>query len=204
MSPAHLTKKEVVSEFRRAGILKAARKIFARHGYDGATMDDVAEACSIAKGTLYLYFKSKRQIYLGVLKEDLDSLREETQRAIEAASSAEGRIRAFVTTRFDFCNRHRDFFRIYNSDISATFITAQPTQKDLREFYMDQARMLAQIIEDGIKSGELRDVPSQSAAFAIYDMTRATIARRILGMSEGDAETIIKLIWSGIAPVNHV
>ena len=204
MSTAHLTKKEVVSEFRRAGILKAARKIFARHGYDGATMDDVAEASSIAKGTLYLYFKSKRQIYLGVLKEDLDSLREETQRAIDGANSAEGRIRAFVTTRFDFCDRHRDFFRIYNSDISATFITAQPTQKDLREFYMDQARILADIIKDGIKSGELRNVPAQSAAFAIYDMTRATIARRILGMSEGDAETIIKLIWSGIAPVNHV
>ena len=87
MTAAHPTKKEVVSEFRRSGILKAARKVFARHGYDGATMDDVAEACSIAKGTLYLYFKSKRQIYLGVLKQDLHSLREETGRAIEAAET---------------------------------------------------------------------------------------------------------------------
>ena len=88
MTAAHPTKKEVVSEFRRAGILKAARKVFARHGYDGATMDDVAEACSIAKGTLYLYFKSKRQIYLGVLKEDLHSLREATAQAIAQASAA--------------------------------------------------------------------------------------------------------------------
>ena len=88
MTTGHRTKKEVVSEFRRAGILKAARKVFARRGYDGATMDDVAEACSIAKGTLYLYFKSKRQIYLGVLKEDLRSLSEASRRAIEAASSA--------------------------------------------------------------------------------------------------------------------
>ena len=199
MSSPHLTKKEVVSEFRRAGILKAARKVFARHGYDGATMDDVAEACSIAKGTLYLYFKSKRQIYLGVLKEDLQSLREATRQAIEAARSTEGRIRAFVTTRFDFCDQHRDFFRIYNSDISAIFITAHPTQKDLRDFYMDQARMLARIIEDGIASGELKNVPAQATAFAIYDMTRASIARMILGMSEGDAETIIKLVWEGIA-----
>lgn len=204
MSIAHLTKKEVLSEFRRAGILKAARKVFARRGFDGATMDDVAEACSIAKGTLYLYFKSKRQIYLGVLKEDLQSLREETERAIAAATSAEDRIRAFVATRFDFCDRHRDFFRIYNSDISATFITAHPTQKDLREFYMDQARMLARIIEDGINSGQLRAVPAQATAFAIYDMTRASIARVILGMGEGDAEIIIKLIWDGIAPVKHV
>jgi AcrR family transcriptional regulator len=203
MTTAHRTKKEVVSEFRRAGILHAARKVFARHGYDGATMDDVAEACSIAKGTLYLYFKSKRQIYLGVLKEDLRSLREATRAAIEAASSTEERIRAFITTRFDFCERHRDFFRIYNSDISAIFITAQPMQKDLREFYLEQARMLAGIVSDGIRAGELRDLPAQSAAFAIYDMTRASIARRILGLSNGneDAQALMDLIWRGIGSV---
>src|SRR5580704_16492842 len=98
MTTPHLTKKEVVSEFRRAGILKAARKVFARHGFDGATMDDVAEASSIAKGTLYLYFKSKRQIYLGVLKEDLQLLREETARAIAAAETGPAKIRAFINT----------------------------------------------------------------------------------------------------------
>jgi len=203
VTTAHRTKKEVVSEFRRAGILKAARKVFARHGYDGATMDDVAEACSIAKGTLYLYFKSKRQIYLGVLKEDLHSLREATQTAIAAASSVQSKIRAFVTTRFEFCEQHRDFFRIYNSDISAIFVAAQPIQKDLREFYLDQARMLAGILAEGIAAGELRDVPAQAAAFAIYDMTRASIARRVLGLNTGDenADSLIELIWRGIGRV---
>ncbi len=200
MITAHPTKKEVVSGFRRAGILKAARKVFARHGYDGATMDNVAEACSIAKGTLYLYFKSKRQIYLGVLKEDLQSLGEATRLAISGASSAEGRILAFINTRFDFCERHRDFFRIYNSDISAIFISAQPMQKDLREFYLDQARMLAETIAEDIRAGELRDVPPQAAGFAIYDMTRACIARRVLGINadNGDQDTIIDIVWRGI------
>jgi AcrR family transcriptional regulator len=213
MTVVHPTKKEVVSEFRRSGILKAARKVFARHGYDGATMDDVAEACSIAKGTLYLYFKSKRQIYLGVLKEDLRSLREETGRAIQAADSASAKIRAFITARVDFFDRHRDFLRIYNSDISAVFITAHPLQKDIREFYLEQAGVLTEIIAEGIRAGELRDVPAQAAAFAVYDMTRACIARRVLGLAGGlggglghqagaaDAGTLIDLIWRGIARV---
>jgi AcrR family transcriptional regulator len=201
MTLAHPTKKDVLSEFRRAGILKAARKVFARHGYDGATMDDVAEACSIAKGTLYLYFKSKRQIYLGVLKEDLSSLREATRQGISQATTAQGRIRAFITVRFTFCEKHRDFFRIYNSDVSAIFISVQPTQKDLREFYLEQGAMLADIIREGVRSGELREVPAETAAFAIYDMTRASIARRVLGLTngEGDADTLIDLITRGIA-----
>jgi AcrR family transcriptional regulator len=205
MSVAHPTKKEVVSEFRRSGILKAARKVFARHGYDGATMDDVAEACSIAKGTLYLYFRSKQQIYLGVLKQDLQLLREENERAIQAAKSGPDKVRAFITTRFGFFERHRDFFRIYNSDISAVFITAHPMQKDLREFYLEQAGILTAIITDAIRTGELRDVPAEAAAFAIYDMTRACIARRILGLAhqagDGDAETLIDLISRGIGRV---
>jgi AcrR family transcriptional regulator len=203
MTSAHPTKKEVVSEFRRSCILKAARKVFARHGFDGATMDDVAETCSIAKGTLYLYFKSKRQIYLAVLKEDLHSMREETGRAIGAESTASGKIRAFITARFDFCERHRDFFRIYNSDVSAIFVSAHPMQKDLRDFYLEQAEMLTQIVADGIRAGELRDVPAKAAAFAIYDVTRASIARRFLGLGQEtstvDARTLIDLIWKGIA-----
>ena len=201
MTEVHPTRKEVLSEFRRSGILRAARKVFARHGYDGATMDDVAEACSIAKGTLYLYFKSKRQIYLGVLKEDLSSLREATSQAIDQATTAEARIRAFVTARFAFCDKHRDFFRIYNSDVSAIFISVHPMQKDLREFYLEQAHMLAGIIREGVRSGELREVPAEAAAFAIYDMTRASIARRVLGLTNGggDADTLIDLILRGIA-----
>ncbi|HEY3835148.1 MAG TPA: TetR/AcrR family transcriptional regulator [Bryobacteraceae bacterium] len=205
MTVVHPTKKEVVSEFRRAGILKAARKVFARHGFDGATMDDVAEACNIAKGTLYLYFKSKRQIYGGVLREDLQSLREATGRAIEAAATAEGKIRAFISARFDFFEQHRDFFRIYNSDISAIFVSAHPMQKDLRDFYLEQAEMLAGILADGIQAGEIRNVPPQAAAFAIYDMTRACIARRILGLSPQDGDTDMAILLDFIRKgIGHV
>jgi len=198
MTVAHPTRKEVLSEFRRTGILRAARKVFARHGYDGATMDEVAEACDIAKGTLYLYFKSKRQIYLAVLKEDLGGLREATRQAISREATAHGRIRAFINARFEFCGRHRDFFRIYNSDVSAIFVATHPTQKDLKEFYLEQAGMLQGIIEEGIRAGELRTVPATAAAFAIYDMTRASIARRVLGLTngEGDAETLMDLIMN--------
>jgi len=200
MSAEHITKKDVVSEFRRTGILKAARKVFAQQGYDGATMDDVAEASDIAKGTLYLYFRSKRDIYLGVLHEDLQSLREATVRAIASAADAPARIRAFVTTRFEFCGRHSDFFRIYNTDIATVFMTTHPLQTDLREFYLEQAGMLATIISDGIRNGELRNVNPQSAAFAIYDMTRACISRRVLGLTneQDDAESLLDLISKGI------
>ena len=48
-----------VSERKRTAILCAARAVFSRKGYAEASVDDVAEEARIAKGTLYLYFKSK-------------------------------------------------------------------------------------------------------------------------------------------------
>jgi AcrR family transcriptional regulator len=203
MTAANRTKKEIVSEFRRAGILKAARKVFARRGFEGATMDEVAEACSIAKGTLYLYFKSKRQIYMGVFKEDLQLLRETSQRAIDAAKTPGEKIRAFVTARLAFCDSHNNSFRIYNSDISAALMRPHPTQKEIKEFYFEQASVLEKLIEEGIRAGELRDVPPRATAFSIYDMTRSMVSRRVLGLAnnsspEVEASNLIDLIWLGI------
>lgn len=203
MTGASRTKKELVSEFRRAAILKAARKVFARRGFEGATMDDVAEACSIAKGTLYLYFKSKRQIYMGVFKEDLQQLRETSQTAIDAVTTPSEKIRAFVTSRLAFCDRHRSFVRIYNSDVSAIFVTPHPTQKELKDFYFEQSHVLQDLIEKGIAAGELRAISPQAAAFAIYDMTRSLVSRRVLGLAnqaslEDEAHTLLDLIWRGM------
>src|SRR5260370_5403284 len=139
------TRHQVLSDFRREAILSAARKLFARKGFDGTTMDDGAESSSIAKGTLYLYFRSKRQIYLGVLKQDGLAVRDETQRAIDAAPGAAAKISAFITSRIEYCERHRDFFKIYHAEIGKLFIGAQSLHKDLKELYLEQASQLAAV-----------------------------------------------------------
>ena len=102
------TKQDVVSEFRTAGILEAARKVFARKGFNGATVDEIAEAAGLAKGTVYLYFSSKRDVYLAALKQGLTSLIEETRRAVSAAATPAEKLRAFVTTRLQFAEDNRD------------------------------------------------------------------------------------------------
>src|ERR1700716_4161759 len=57
---------------KRERILSAALKLFAHEPYQAVTMDRVAEAAGVAKGTLYLYFPSKDALYLGILSDGLD------------------------------------------------------------------------------------------------------------------------------------
>ena len=68
------TKKDVVTEFRTTGILEAARKVFAKKGFSNATVDDIASAAGVAKGTIYLYYESKRDIYFAALKFGIEQM----------------------------------------------------------------------------------------------------------------------------------
>ena len=51
---------------RREEIIDAAERVFFTKGIRDATMDDVAEEAELSKGTLYLYFKSKQELYLAI------------------------------------------------------------------------------------------------------------------------------------------
>src|SRR5271157_1768754 len=53
---------------REEEILAAAFKVFAAHGYEAARMDDVARQAGIAKGTIYLYYRDKEQLFRAVVR----------------------------------------------------------------------------------------------------------------------------------------
>src|SRR3989304_8141317 len=59
-------RKEREKEHRRDEILNAAQKVFFEKGLAVATMDEIAETAELSKGTLYLYYKCKEDLYLGV------------------------------------------------------------------------------------------------------------------------------------------
>ena len=58
------TRREREKEQRREDILQAAREVFLRSGFQGTTMGEVAKEAELSKGTLYLYFKSKFELYV--------------------------------------------------------------------------------------------------------------------------------------------
>lgn len=59
---------------RRAAIISVARKAFQKSGFDGASMEAIAEESDISSATLYNYFQSKSEILFSILEQDLSSL----------------------------------------------------------------------------------------------------------------------------------
>jgi len=91
-----LNRKKEAAEQRRQSILEAARMVFARKGYDASGVEDIAEQAGIGKGTLYLYFPSKEQIYLAALLEEARKLNADSRDAMAGAETWQGKLRAFV------------------------------------------------------------------------------------------------------------
>ena len=64
---ARQTTQQILSAYRRGEILEAARRVFARKGFAKAGIGEIAREAGIAKGTVYLYFRSKDAVYWAAL-----------------------------------------------------------------------------------------------------------------------------------------
>ena len=87
---------------RREAILAAAAHLYARHGFQGASVADLAKACRTSKSLIYHYFPSKDDILYAAMAAHLDALVAAAEAATQSGS-AEGKLRALT----------RAFMRLY-------------------------------------------------------------------------------------------
>lgn len=197
------TKQDIVTEFRCAEILEAARNVFSIQGFAATTMDAIAERAHIAKGTLYLYFPSKRDIYLAALREGIRSLNSDTDQKVAEAIGVLNKLRTFVATRIEYFERNREFFLIYHSEMGNLLPHPARYGGEIGEMYLEQVHMLERILRAAADQGEIRDLRPDATAFAVCDLTRGVIVQRMLGWSKAelqdDIQHLIEVIWRGIA-----
>lgn len=98
---------EATRTARQEHILQAAVRCFARAGYHGATMEDIAAEAGIAKGSAYVYFPSKEAVFLALYDTWGCTLQEEIKEAVEALSASDRMSARCVLRTIIECNgRH--------------------------------------------------------------------------------------------------
>lgn len=202
MAVAGKTKKDVLQEFRTTEILDAARTVFALKGFGGATIDSIALAAGVAKGTVYLYFDSKRDLFLASLREGVMALHSEVAAQMAAAQTSDAKLRAFISARFEYFSRNREFFRIYYTEFSQLIAGTANTQPEFQDLYEQQAALLESVLAEGIAAGQLRPCPTRPTARLVYDLVRASLAQHILNGVEEPPQVPVNLlfdfVWKGI------
>jgi AcrR family transcriptional regulator len=196
------TKEDILTAYRRDALLRAAIRVFGESGFDSATMARIAQEADVAKGTTYLYYRSKQSIYEAALGSGLAELEQRTQAAIDQAPGLRDAIRAFVTTRAEYFAERRDFFRMYVGAIARHITNTRSKPSEFHALLDRQTRRLEQAIRRAVARREIRRVDPAATALAIFDITRGLVARRI--MSPGtrdlthDVQFLSDLIWLGL------
>lgn len=150
---------------RRQEIVEAAASIFMAKGYEATSIQDVADAVDILKGSLYYYIKSKDDLLYEVIQEvhvrgleNLDSQRDTTASAVD-------RLHTFVYRHVTFNAQHLAKMTVFFHDFRSLSADRRQIIIEERDRYDTFVR---EIITQGIEEGVFRaDVDARLAAFSI-------------------------------------
>jgi AcrR family transcriptional regulator len=200
---SRLAREEVLTQFRRSALIEAARRVFGERGFEQATMDAIAAEAGVAKGTIYLYYRSKRAIYEATFEAGLSELDRLTTERLRTAHSVKDAIAAFIAVRAEYFQERPDFFRMYVAEVTSQMVRCGRAARSCRAMLDRQTRALEKVIAAAIARGEIRRVDPAATTMAIFDMTRGLVARRLFMPPTTDAgrenELWTDLIWNGIA-----
>ncbi len=157
---------------KRERILAAALKLFAHEPYQAVTMDRVADAAKVAKGTLYLYFPSKDALYLGVLSDGLNSAYSTYQSSTDPRLPVVQKLRRSIEVMVEFYDQRRDFLQF--------FATVEPRLAEasnrIIEAWRDRGfNFIVSLVEEGIRTGVFAPADPRLATLAITGAIRSLL-----------------------------
>jgi AcrR family transcriptional regulator len=176
---------------KKAEILEAAQRCFARYGYDKTTMDDIGELVGMNKVSLYYYFENKETLFKEALG---DEAKRYDQLSLEGAKAARGfraKIEAWIDHGFRYSQKS-DLLR----NISAESLTRlSPLLREYKASSFDSsARVLASFIDEGVAAGEARRCDALKVAQAIVGVAFSMKQAAFLQGGEVDIDALIERI----------
>ncbi|GGK72578.1 TetR/AcrR family transcriptional regulator [Rufibacter glacialis] len=138
-------------EMIKAEVLAQAQKLFRHYGLTKTTMEDIAKAAGKGKSTLYYYYKSKEEIYKEVVMGEMNETFSFLKEAVEAAETAEDKLRAYSLTKFRVLQEKVNLYTVICGDIESNF----QLMMELHKNYESQELQLVKAILDlGQERGE--------------------------------------------------
>jgi TetR/AcrR family fatty acid metabolism transcriptional regulator len=193
------TKEEVVEQFRCQAIRDAAMRVVVRKGYDHVTVQDIADEAGIAKGTVYLYFKSREDILEKTMTFSFEEFHVRIREAIEAGGPFAEAVGRVVQAQLEYFEERQEFFRLY-------LAMAEPLgERRLKKHaaYRTHIAQLTTMIEVAARNGEVQSEPAERIAIALASVTRDIALQRMAEKPPrplaDDASFVRDFICRGIA-----
>lgn len=169
-------RKEREREQRRNDIIDAAEALFFARGINNTTMDEVAEAAELSKGTLYLYFRSKEDLHYAICLRGLDTMAAELQQAFDDELTGAENALATAQAYLDFVDRYPDYFNAIMSFESSGLENVDPENRDHILRPDSPLMVFVKVIEQGGRDGSIRqDIPARELAVMLWSQVNGVL-----------------------------
>ena len=171
-------------------IVDAALIAFTKYGYDRTRMDDIADAAKVSKGKLYLYFKSKEELFYAISERNITELKEQLSTLFsmkeDVISNAEYFYESFQRNKTT-TDLEKVFFEI---------IAESSRNPKLRKMLYEQRLKIFEIVTEYLNSKMQRgllkkDTNTKAIASGLVSLYNGLSLSRVLGLSEA----LNKQIW---------
>jgi len=193
------TKGEIVEQFRCQSIREAAMRVVSRKGYDHVTVQDIADEAGVAKGTVYLYFKSREDVLEKTMSFSFEDFHILIREAIGRGTTFRERVEQVVRAQLEYFERQQEFFRLY-------LAMAEPLgERRLRKHasYRTHIGQLVSMVEMALENDEVRAQPPERIAIALASVVRDIGLQRMTEKNKRpiaeDIEFVRDFICRGIA-----
>ena len=154
-------------EKRKEDIFRAAVWCFNKKGYYETTLDAIATKAKVSKGSIYYYFKSKKELFLELFHYRVNKYFDQLKDYIKEEKSPDIRLRMFIDKSSQFLKENEDFFRFCLEFLSMG-VREPEIRKVMTIFYKDSIGTFKHLLEEGVESGKFKDLGSDRVARTIY------------------------------------
>lgn len=180
-------------------IIDAAIKIFSQYGYSGATMRMIAKEAGISIGGVYLYFKTKEELSLFLIREKIKELDDRISHFFEDITHPAKVLKAYIKEAIDFARENRELIIMHSKEQGFTFGI-----EIKREFFEKEKTLLKNLIDRGIKDGEFIKCNSEEVAKLIMHIIRGYVLSVVVDPENLiDPDECVKIIFNGLLKVRR-
>lgn len=184
---------------KRQRILDAAVRVFAKKGYHGAKVAEIAKKAGVADGTIYLYFRNKEDILVSLFDEVMEEHISQARAEIARVSGAPEKLRVAAQHHLKLFSGNEDLAVVFQVELrQSTKFLERFTASWLQDYF----KLLQDVIAEGQRDGTIRpDLPKKLATKALFGILDEMVTSWTLGRKDYDvgnlAEPVVDLFLRG-------
>ncbi len=164
-------------EARKSEIIKKSIELFAEEGYNGVTFQKIADACGIARTTLYKYFRNKREIFNYAIWESSNILSKIYAAILKYSQPVDVRLKNIMDAVLNLLFEQRVMLTVILDYVLAAQRGGHRLERNIESHTIVLRRIVQRLIIEGIRKKEIRPVNPKLATNLLYSLVETTVLR---------------------------